>query len=271
MPFADANGLRLYYEEHGDGDPVVAVMGLAVDHLAWALQIQPFAARHRLVVFDNRDVGRSSYAEEAYELSDMAADTLALADHLGLERFHLLGVSMGGAIAQHVAAAAPARVRTLTLAVTWGVSGEYARAKARAWSAEARSVTREEFVDSLLLLNHSEAFYEVPGAIDAVRDIVLSNPHPQTSEAFARQLRASTRHDARGFLHELTMPVHVISGAHDILVPPWKQEELAGLIPGARLTVLPGALHGLNVERAEEFNDAVLGFIAEHAGEPAPA
>src|SRR3954470_22166071 len=110
MPFADANGLSLYYEEHGDGEPLLCIAGLAADHLTWALQIEAFAARHRTIVFDNRDVGQSASAASRYEVADMAKGALGLADALGLDTFHVLGASLGGAVAQHLALAAPERV-----------------------------------------------------------------------------------------------------------------------------------------------------------------
>jgi 3-oxoadipate enol-lactonase len=119
MPTVEANGQTLYYEVHGEGEPLVCLMGLAADVLAWTLQIPAFAAVHRTVVLDNRDAGRSSLAGSDYEIADMARDTLALADALELDSFHLLGYSMGGAIAQEIACHAPGRVRTLTLAVTF--------------------------------------------------------------------------------------------------------------------------------------------------------
>ena len=270
MPFADVNAVRLYYEEQGVGEPLICIQGLATDHLAWALQVPAFAARHRTVVFDNRDVGQSSRLGTPYRVADMARDTLALADHLELEEYHLLGVSMGGAIAQHAALAAPERIKTLTLGVTWAGSGAYALEKTRLWALEAERFSRDEFIDSLMLVNFSEAFYENPEAVAFIRHTIRDNPHPQEPAAFRRQAEASATHDLRGRLATLTMPVHVIAGEHDVVLPHWKSEELAAEIPGARLTVVPRAPHGLNIERAEEFNTAVLGFIAEHSGAPAP-
>jgi pimeloyl-ACP methyl ester carboxylesterase len=99
--------------------------------------------------------------------------------------------------------------------------------------------------------------------------MILANPHPQPAEAFIRQLDASGRHDAREGLRALDLPTHVIGAEYDMLVPIWKSRELAELIPGAELTVLPTAPHGATIERAEEFNKAVLDFIVERA--PAPA
>ena len=268
MPTVETSaGTTIYYEEHGTGEPLLCVMGLATDTLGWALQVPTFSQRHRTVIFDNRDVGRSSAASAPYEVADMAQDALDLADAIGLESFHLLGVSMGGAIAQEMALAAPERVRTLTLTVTFARGDTWGRELSKVWSTRVREMPRERHVDELLLLNFSEEFFEEPAQVEFVRNLTLQNPNPQDPEAFARQLAASSRHDTRDRLPSLSMPVHVIAGAHDILVPVWKSQEIAELIPGATLTVLERAPHGLNAERAQEYNELVLGFIAEH--EPA--
>jgi pimeloyl-ACP methyl ester carboxylesterase len=278
MPTIEANGQRLYYEDHPAGDdagrqalatsePLLGVAGLSADTLVWALQVPAFSSRHRTVIFDNRDAGQSSMADGPYEIADLAQDALALADALELGTFHLLGVSMGGAIAQEMALAAPERVRTLTLAVTYASGSSWTRKLSEVWGSRVRKLTFEEHVDELMLLNHSEEFFENAGAVEYVRGVMLENPHPQPAEAFARQLHAASRHDARDRLSSLSMPVHVIGAEHDLLVPVWKAREVASLIPGAKLTVIEGAPHGAPIERAEEFNDAVLDFIAQ----PAPA
>lgn len=264
MPTLDIDGRSLYYEEHGEGEPLLCVHGLTVDTLGWALQLAAFSARHRTVIFDNRDTGQSSPGEPGYSVADMAADALALADHLELETFNLLGISMGGAIAQEMALAAPERVRTLTLVVTFPRGGAWAHSLSRVWSARVREMPRERHIDELLLLNLSEEFFENEAAVQFARDLSLQNPHPQDPEGFARQLEASSHHDASDRLPSLEMPVHVIGGERDILVPVWKSEELAELIPGAKLTVLERAPHGLSMERAEEFNGIALDFVTEH-------
>ena len=265
MPTIEANGQKLYYEEHGEGEPLLCVMGLAADTLTWALQVPAFSERHRTVIFDNRDVGQSAMTEGPYEITDMAADALALADGLGLDTFHLLGVSMGGAIAQEMALTAPDRVRTLTLAVTWPAGGAWARQLSHVWGSRVQKQTREEHVDELMLLNLSEEFFENTDAVTWLRGLMLENPHPQPPEAFARQLDASSRHDTRDRLGSLSMPVHVIGAERDILVPVWKSRDIASLIEGSELTVFEGSPHGANLERAEEFNRAVLDFIAAQA------
>jgi 3-oxoadipate enol-lactonase len=269
MPTVEANGQTLYYEVHGEGEPLLAVMGLAADTLAWALQVPAFSASHQTIIFDNRDAGQSSECGGAYEVADMAQDALALADALELDSFHLLGVSMGGAIAQEIALAAPARVRTLTLAMTFPAGGAWARKLAEVWGARAHAMSREQRVDELMLLTMSEAFFENAEAAAWLRGMMLDNPNPQSAAAFARQLDASSRHDSRERLGSLSIPTHVIGAEYDILVPVWKSREVAELMPGSKLTVIDRAPHGANLEHAEEFNQAVLEFIAERAAAPA--
>lgn len=266
MPHADINGQRLYYEEAGDGEPLVLVMGLGADHLSWVPQVQELSKRFRVVSFDNRDVGQSSYADAPYEITDMAADTLALADELGLDRFHLVGVSMGGTIGQELTLANPERVRTLTLCVTWGGQGPWGEEMSRVWGSQVVRSSREEHVSNLMLRCFSEEFFQNPRAVRFMRQMMLANPHPQEPEAFVRQLEACGRHETRDRLASLDLPVHVIAAQHDILVPAWKSKELAERIPGARLSVIERAPHMVNLERADEFNALVLGFIEEHAG-----
>lgn len=261
MPFAEANGQRLFYAESGDGDPLLLVQGLGADHLSWELQLSAWTPHFRTIVFDNRDAGQSSYSSEAYDIPDLAADTIALADALGLETFHLLGMSMGGAIAQEVGLAVPDRVRTLTLCMTWGGSGLWAAERSRLMANAAMRTPREEHVEQLLLLCLSEDMYDDPDRIAWFRRLALDNPHPQTPEAFCRQVQAVGRHEARDRLDGLPMPVHVIGGEHDLMCPVWKSEELARLIPDATLTVIPEAPHAANLECADRFNELVIDWL----------
>jgi pimeloyl-ACP methyl ester carboxylesterase len=265
MPYAGVNGQRLYYEVHGEGEPLLCVMGLSADTLGWTLQVPAFSQHYRTIVFDNRDVGQSSEAEGEYEVADMAADALALADALELDQFHLLGLSMGGAIAQEVVLSAPERVRTLTLVVTFGGAGAWGRTQGKSWSGRVTGMSREERLEELLLLCLSEQTFENAEFVEFLRQTLLANPHPQSVEAFVRQLLATSRHEARDRLGALDLPVHVIGAEQDVLVPVWKSRELAELIPGARLTVLEGAAHGVNLEAAEPFNAAVLDYLAATA------
>jgi pimeloyl-ACP methyl ester carboxylesterase len=267
MPHASLNGYDIYYEVHGEGEPLLCVHGLGVDSRGWVLQLPVFSETHQTIVFDNRDVGRSSLATEEYTTADMAGDVLALADHLQLDSFHLLGISLGGMVSQQVALAAPERVRSLTLAVTHGGVGEAGRVRGRLLGSMAHHLPREDSVDNLLYLCYTEAFFENPEMYAFMKTALLETPYPQPPEAFARQATAGAHHNLRDRLGELTMPVHVIGAQRDLMIPVWKSEELAALIPGATLTVMEGAGHGVMWESGPEFNAAVTEFITASPSE----
>jgi pimeloyl-ACP methyl ester carboxylesterase len=262
MPHADLNGFQIHYDVHGEGDPLLCVHGLGCDRRAWALQIEPFSQQFKTVVFDNRDVGQSSLATADYTTADMAGDVLALADHLELETFHLLGISLGGMVSQQVALAAPERVRTLTLAVTHGGVQRAGRLRGHLLGSYAHHLPLEDRVDNLLYLCYTEAFFENEQMYEFMRNALLENPYPQPPEAFARQAAAGSLHDVRDRLGELSMPVHVIGAEMDLMIPIWKSRELARLIPGAKLTEIERQGHGVMWEGAEEFNKLVTEFVA---------
>ncbi|MFL5842405.1 MAG: alpha/beta fold hydrolase [Thermoleophilaceae bacterium] len=267
MPQAPLNGYDIYYEVHGEGEPLLCVHGLGVDSRGWVLQVPVFSETHQTVIFDNRDVGRSSLATEQYTTADMAADVLALADHLELDSFHLLGISLGGMVSQQVALATPERVRTLTLAVTHGGVGEAGRVRGRLLGSMAHHLPREDSVDNLLYLCYTEAFFENPEMYAFMKNALLDTPYPQPPEAFARQAHAGAHHDVRHRLTELTMPVHVIGAERDLMIPVWKSEELASLIPGATLTVIERAGHGVMWENGDRFNAAITEYLAASPSE----
>jgi 3-oxoadipate enol-lactonase len=267
MPHADLNGFQIHYDVHGDGEPLICVHGLGCDRRAWVAQIQPFSERYKTVVFDNRDVGQSSLATRDYSTADMALDVLALADQLELESFHLLGISLGGMVSQHVALAAPDRVRTLTLAVTHGGVRRAGQLRGRLLGSYARHLPLEDQVDNLLYLCYTEQFFENDALYAFMRTALLENPYPQPPEAFARQAAAGAHHDVRDRLGELPMPVHVIGAERDMMIPVWKARELASLIPHAQYTEIDGQGHGVMWEAADAFNAAVTEFLASAAAE----
>jgi 3-oxoadipate enol-lactonase len=267
VPYVDIDAGRIYYEEHGRGEPVLCIHGLAMDVSGWRPQIPAWSRHFRVVVFDNRDVGRSFYATEPYDIRTLAADTIALADALGLDRFHLVGSSMGGAIAQEVALSHPGRVRSLTLCVTYGGNGRWGDERNRLALAAAAAQSDEDFSAELMLLTLSEQTFEELGPqLEMMARMVRAYPYRQRREGYLRQLQATATHETRERLGALRMPVHVIAAEQDLFVPVWKSRELARLIPGARLSVIEGAAHAVNLERTSEFNALVLEFLREHSG-----
>ena len=267
MPKINIDGLHMYYEITGEGDPLVLISGLSGDHLAWTMtQVPAFtAAGYRCLVFDNRDVGQTDESPLAsYTIRQFADDTAALLAQLALGPVHLLGASMGGMIAQEFALHYPAQVRSLTLVCTVAKVEPFLRHLIASWQTIRRQCTLEAFLqmDASWLFTHR--FYEDPEALQRFMQQALANPFPQSVAAFLRQCEAGLTYDALGRLGTITVPTHVIVGEEDMLTPPRLARVLAEEIPGARLTVIPESGHGVFWEKATEFNQAVLDFLKDH-------
>jgi 3-oxoadipate enol-lactonase len=266
MPLATANGTRLYYEWHGaeGGTPVVLVMGLGGDSTAWPFQLAALAPHHRVLVFDNRGAGRSDAPDVAYTTRAMAGDLLALLDGLGVAHAHLLGLSLGGAIAQEAVLAAPERFASLQLHATWAGPHPYFEALVAAVRMARREFDREGFYRALSVWLFTPAcFATQPQLIELVVQRATQNPHPVLPHAYLRQTEAVLAHDTRDRLHLIRCPTLVAVGDQDLITPPLMSEELASRIPGARLARLPDVGHGAVWEAPEAFNRVCLDFLRE--------
>lgn len=264
MPFATANGVRLHYQWHGveTGTPVVLVMGLGGDTTAWPLQLAALAPHHRVLVFDNRGAGRSDAPDVAYTTPGMAQDLLGLLDGLGVARAHLLGLSLGGAIAQEAVIAAPARFASLQLHATWAGPHPYFHALVNAVRAVRVQLDRESFYRALSVwLFTPRGFVSQSELIETVILAATHHPHPMALHAYLRQTDAVLGHDARDRLHLIQCPTLVAAGSQDLITPPFLAVDLASQIPGARLQILPDLGHGGLWEDPETFNRACLDFL----------
>lgn len=261
MPHASVNGFRLYYEETGAGDPVVLIAGLGADAHFWYKQVPAFARHFRVITFDNRDSNRSDQVDAAYTVADMAGDVGRLLEALELEAVHVVGASLGGFIAQEFALAYPGRLRKLVLCCT-SFGGPAAEPILQATLAAIMSRTgdAERDLRTFLPLQIATDYLEThPTEIDDY--VAWRIAHPQSLPAYQRQLAAAVAHDTGGRLSRLGMPVLVLHGAHDRVVPARNAELLASRIPGARLRVFPEAGHLFLWEAAEEANRAMIEFL----------
>ncbi len=265
MALATANGLRMYYEWHGDdrGAPLVLIMGLGGDTTGWGLQLAALTRRRRCLLFDNRGAGQTDAPDTTYTIREMAGDLFGLLDVLDVQRADLLGVSMGGAIAQEAALAAPDRVASLQLHATWAGPDPYFHAVVETLKRTRLQFGREGFLRAVgpwIFTPHCYAAR--PELIELVVQRGLAHPHPQPLHAYLRQAGAVLGHDTRDRLSRIRCPTLITVGSEDLLTPPRFARELAGLIPGARLEVIPGGGHGSLWEIPEAFNAACLAFLA---------
>ena len=262
-----ANGQQLYYEIHGDGPPLVLVMGIGYDSSLWTLaQVPALSTRFRVVLVDNRDAGRSSKASHPYRIADMADDLAGLLDALGIAQSHLLGLSMGGMIALEFALRHAERLDRLVITGTGAMPARAAVDPIRIWSwVKANDATGEVFGGQQFVSLFSTSFLRNHQAVRDTADLLASNPYPMTPQAYQRQADAYGQFDALDRLGAITAPTLVVVGEQDLLTPPWVARELAEAIPGARLEVIRGAgsSHVAPIERPDDFNRLVSDFLAE--------
>ena len=262
---ADVNGQKLYFEVHGAGPPLVLVMGIGYDATLWTLaQVPALSRMFQVVIFDNRDVGRSSNATGPYTIGDMADDIAGLMDALDIKRAHVLGLSMGGMIAQEFALRHASRLLRLVLSGCGAAPARVAFDPIRTWNwVKAADTTGEVFACQQFTWLFSNAFLRNKEAVQQTINLLTSNPHPVGPEAYNRQAQAYLRYDALDRLADLKSPTLVIVGEQDLLTPPWICREVADRIPGSQLEVITGdgSSHVVAIERPDEFNHLVTRFL----------
>jgi len=260
MPYASANGVNIYYEVHGGGYPVVMIGGLGSQIESWATQVPIYSKHFRIVVFDNRGAGRSEKPEPGYTTEDMADDTAALMDALGIGSAHVVGKSMGGMIGQWLAIKYPEKVRKLVMGCSSASRDEVGNLILRTGRDIASKVGMKAVWVMALYLGYTREYIEknigsLGGVIDAI---------PENSDAlrgYIGQSYAVEGHDTTQQLHGIKAPALIMMGENDMTTSPRKTRELASLIPGSKLKAFQGVGHGFWRERQEEADRLVLDFL----------
>jgi 3-oxoadipate enol-lactonase len=253
MPLARVGEIELDYERSGSGPPLLAIMGMSGTSLHWG---EPFLAPLResfdVIVYDHRGVGSSSPLDGQLNIAQMAADAAGLLEALELEQAHVLGISMGGMIAQELALAHPERVRTLTLGCTYcgGEGSAFAVPQALQGLTEAMmSGDRERAIRASWEINVSPPFAADEQAY--ARFLAITDQRRVAPPVIMAQMQACAAHDTNARLHALEMPTLVIHGSVDRLLPVQNGRLIAARIPGARLEIFDDVGHLFFWERPE--------------------
>jgi len=251
------NGIDLYYEERGSGPPLLNIPPLS----STGFTIPALEPHFRFITFDNRGAGRSAVPPGPYTTRLMADDAAALLDHLGIERAHILGFSLGGMIAQELAINYPERVDHLV------INGAYARpnlAVVDPWltlwdQAYEKQIDPVAFNLWLLGWLLTPAFMSQPDLVAAALE--GEDPYPASAEGIAAQTAAIRTHDTLDRLGQISAPTLLLFGAQDIVTPLVYADELAAGIPGAKLQVLDPGGHSVLFEFEDAANQALLEFL----------
>lgn len=258
-----ADGTTIGYHTFGrtTGETLLMVQGLGANSRGWAFQRIAFGRHFRCIAVDNRGVGGSAGAPRPYSLEEMAHDAVAVLDAEGVESAHLMGASMGGAIAQFLAVTYPERVRSLVLACTACKHHDWRRELLQEWAdaVEARGMGALAS-DGLYWLVGPRLRKRFGSWLNLMARVLLQ----ASPEAFVAQVQAilDAPDDVRFELGKVQVPALVITGSQDLLTPLGDAEELHELIPSSKLVELRGAAHALMVEAPNAYNTAVLGFLA---------
>jgi aminoacrylate hydrolase len=260
VPTTSIGDADLFYEETGNGPPLMLVPGLGGQGSFWISQVPVFSRDFRTVVHDHRGTGRSTHSRIAYSIEQMADDTLRLMDALKIDAAHFVGHSTGGAIGQAIALDHPERLRSLVLSATWAGPDPYFRRL-----FESR---RQTLIDSGIeaYLRASSLVQTTPWWVSQ-NDDFLTDLHSVTAAAAApveilvSRIDAILRHDRRRRLLEIRVPTLVIVAQDDMITPRFYSDELASHIPGAKLIVLDTGGHYAPAINSEPYNAAVGSFL----------
>jgi pimeloyl-ACP methyl ester carboxylesterase len=257
MPLAKLGDININYRAEGTGDPLVMVMGFSASMIGWHYQTQFFRKHYRVITFDNRGVGKSDKPEGPYTTRMMADDTVHLLDHLGIEKAHIMGASMGGMIAQELAINYPERVNKLVLACTYakhdGTSGITPE------MVELSQLPPERMATTVINFSFNKPLYRFFfGSLSWLSSLFMG---ASSSIGAKGQSAACMNHNTLERLESIAADTLVIVGTGDRLINPFSSEIIASKIPRARFVKIEGGSHTFMVEMRDEFNREVLKFL----------
>lgn len=267
MPEVKVGDMTFYYDTRGVGHPLVLIRGLGSNADHWYPQLPAFAASFRVVSYDNRGIGRSDKPDAPFTIATMAEDLAGIMDAIGIPKAHIMGLSMGGMVAQEFALRFPHKVHGLVLACT------HCGGEAVVPASDEIMALFSEFIETAnpeagreagKCLFAEETFSNAPELVQEYQRI--SARFPPGAEVLRGQSAAVKGHDTWERLHKIEAPTLVITGAEDVLIVPENSRILADRIPEAQLCVIPRGGHQFLVEQADAANEAILQFLKGLAG-----
>jgi pimeloyl-ACP methyl ester carboxylesterase len=266
MPKVESDGLTFNYDVQGDGDPLLLIPYLAIDHACYAFQLPAYTEHFSCVAVDLPGVGESSKPPGPYTTHGYADQVAGFMAAAGIERAHVAGVSLGAAVAMQLAARHPERVRSLSLHSAWHATDAYLTAVLEGWRTLARSLPT--VADAVVMgifpcCFMPEMYAERPEFVETLTQFVHSRP-AQPLDAFLAQSDAVLGHDASAALGDIRAPTQITFGAHDLVTSTRFAQPLRDGIAGSELVVFDHLSHGALHEDPEAFNGATLEFLRRH-------
>lgn len=255
---------RISWEANGpdDGQAVLLIMGLAYPAAMWFRLMPALTERYRVIRVDNRGAGHTGDVPGApYTVETMAADCLAVLDAADVRTAHVVGISMGGLMAQEIALTAPERVRSLCLLATHpGIAHAVMNPEAMAILGKRGELTPQEAAEASVPFNYAPSTPR--GRIE--EDWAVRLPLAATNEGYLAQATGTSQWDGYDRLDRITSPTLVVHGELDALVPPANGRILADRIPGAELVTVPLANHLLGTDQPEQVSELLVNWLDRH-------
>lgn len=267
MPHVETNGIQMYYEEQGEGDPLIMIMGITARGAVWEAHAADWSSDYRCIMADNRGVGLTDKPAGDYTSEMMADDYAGLMDALGIEKARIVGVSMGSIIAQQLCLRHPEKVQSAVLMCPWAECDRYATSTFNHMEHCKAHLDNRQFLEWIQLLIFTKPFWDNDdchaGMLEG-RDGFDSDPVPQPLHGLKGQSAACKGHNVADKLGDISVPCLVIGGKDDIFTPLWMGEQVAAGIPNCDTHFYDGAGHAFHWEVLEDFNPRVKAWLGEH-------
>lgn len=264
MPTVHLNNIDLYYEDYGEGVPLVLIAGLASDSQSWQPILKELSLHYRVIVFDNRGVGRTMPQDREMRIQDISDDCISLIKYLRLSSVHLLGHSMGGFIAMDCAIRYPQYIAKVILAGTSASNCERNNALFLDWSSTmGGKMNSEQWFRNIFYWIFTKKFFEDKEVLNDALHFVIKYPYPQTKIAFKNQVNAIEVFNCINDLPYITSEILVISGKEDLLFPYLESKKALQTIPNVHFSFVEQAAHSIHTEQPEDFINIIQHFLKE--------
>jgi len=262
MTFANVDGCNYYYEITGDGDPLVMIRGLGSNLDHWYPQMPVLKQHFRVLTFDNPGIARTKDVITPYSIREMAKNIAGLMDAAGIEKAHILGLSMGGMIAQELALNFPERIQRLILCVTHcGKSHSIPSSDSvnHLFTSLVKEGTDEAKAAAATIMFAPETLKSQPEIVTEYGKISMR--HPASTDILIKQSQAIQEFDTWERLPEITASTLALGADKDVLIPQENLKILADRIPNAKLLLIKGGGHQVLIEQADACNSAITDFL----------
>ncbi len=273
--YTNVNGIKICYEIHGEGYPIILIHGLGAKKETWVGQIGPLSKIYKTITLDIRGAGKSDRPNEPYTMETFAEDIKCLMDFLNIEQAHIIGRSLGGLVAQHVVLNYPERVKKVIFITTSsvGVPDEKAAEFLETGRIEQIEMLKKDPINAFWIkskiifhqsvrkqmkANPKKKFFDIWSAEDLIREDTIDPPTPQDIKNLVHAIK---HHNTLNRLSEIKNKSLIIAGSHDRLYPKLVMATMHEKIPNSELKVIEKAGHYLTLSRAPEVNQIILEFL----------